>query len=184
MNQFDGIRRVVRYGILQRAQNYFDSSKISEIPIPESKLLVYGTWMTFVLLAGDGLRIVIKFQYDLDQLVQFASFISDELEEKASAVMKEYSNLASGFVKTLLEEVGVEVGTSLPVSTMAFDEVFQKYVDSEHKSRDVWGLKLKDSVIVCMTEVEILDASLFKTLDHLASRLNNIEDRRNKLELF
>lgn len=184
MNQFDGIRQVVRYGVLQRAQNYFDSGKISEVSVPENKLLVFGTWMTFVLLAGDGMRIIIKFQYDLDQLVQFASFISDELDEKASAVMKEYSNLASGFVKTLLEEVGVEVGTSLPVSTMAFDEVFQKHLNTEHNFRDVWGLKLKDSVIVCMAEYEILDSGLFKTLDHLASRLNTIEDKRNKLELF
>lgn len=107
------------------------------------RLAVQSHWMTLILLAGDGGKLMLKAHYSAKDV---RGLISRALDRDESSVhdalisdfMKEYLNLTAGAVKARLSEVGIYTGLSIPIVTRGFDEVWRRSVDS--MIEDYWRL--------------------------------------------
>ncbi|MFY7931000.1 MAG: hypothetical protein ACOVS5_19185, partial [Oligoflexus sp.] len=119
-------------------------------------LHVHAHWMSFILLAGEGGKIMFKAHYssaDIQGLV--ARALNKDVDkinrQLTSDFMREYCNLTAGVIKARLAEVGIHTGLSIPIVTRGFDEIWRvdRELSSEIISYDAWHLKWPSGSVIC-----------------------------------
>src|SRR4051794_4093544 len=124
MNRFADLQVLIRHAVLFRSKNYFNCSYLVEEDVANPRIPVFGKWMTLIILAGGPLRITLKIHYKTTDIKNLGSKDGIDLSIHSSSFMKELCNLIAGWMKRKLDQNGLTLGISLPVSSHGFDEVF------------------------------------------------------------
>lgn len=142
--------------------------------------------MVFILVSNDALRLTFKVHFNTRTARSLAFGIfggaspSDIPERQAVDYFKEYGNLVAGNVISLLGQIDVELGISLPLATRGFYEVFSDYTEKQHPMltfSDFWGLHVDDLEVFCSAQFEVMDKNkLAGIADHDFSEASVDED--------
>ncbi|MCG8336440.1 MAG: hypothetical protein MJE63_18180 [Proteobacteria bacterium] len=165
------IGKIVRQVTLSRMHQYTDneSFKLVEFDEETPQGYVFANSMSVIVIAGKSLRIILKahFNHKDSKPIARQLFGTEDIDDmKSFDVMKEYCNLAAGFIKKICIEQDIPVGISLPIVTLGFNEVFSSPSDLEQKTvfEDAWCLKNEQSNIVCSCLVDVFES---ETVDNL-----------------
>ncbi len=152
------LQRLVRFASLERMKTVAQREDIEDEDqtfLPD-RLQVYAHWMAFILLAGDGGKIMFKAHFtstDIQSLVARAlrKDIDRVNRQLISDFMREYCNLTAGVIKARLLDVGVHTGLSIPIVTRGFDEIWRvdRELSTELFSYASWKLKWPSGSVVC-----------------------------------
>ncbi len=162
---------IFRQVTLSRMRLYTDREnfKIAEIEGIAPIGYVFANSMSVIVIAGKALRIVLKTHFNHKDSKPIARYLygKDEIDDwKSFDVMKEYCNLAAGFLKKICIEQNIPVGISLPVVTLGFNEVFSNPNTLEQKTAfvDCWRLINDQSNIVCTCHVDVFEPGAIDNL--------------------
>jgi CheY-specific phosphatase CheX len=161
------VRQVSITRFKQSAQN--DNYNLLEVP-KSSEKTVFDHWMSLILISGKSLRVTFKTHFNIKTCRKIASPIygkkpDDIAVRQAQDFVKEYGNLAAGFLKKIFEEQDVEVGISLPLVIRGFDEVFFDKSPDQSKLEDCWRLDNGTTNLVCTSLLEVYQPDIIHELD-------------------
>ena len=161
------VRQVSITRFKQSSQN--DEYNLLEVP-KSSEKTVFDHWMSLILISGKSLRITFKTHFNIKTCRKIASPIygkkpDDIAVRQAQDFVKEYGNLAAGFLKKIFEEQDVDVGISLPLVIRGFDEVFFDKTQDEAKLEDCWRLDNGSTSLVCTSLLEVYQPEVIQELD-------------------
>lgn len=131
-------------------------------------LPVYAHWMALMMVAGKDIRVTLKSHFTTSDVQKMAAKIynSSKIEaEKVESFVKEFCNLTLGGFKVFLEQNNLVVGTSLPLITRGFDNVFFPAPVGKMSYQDSWRLRSRDAVLDCTVTFEIFHEFVIKPLD-------------------
>lgn len=137
---------------------------ISEVPNPP---LVLAHWMSFILVSGESLRILLKAHFMTDSAQFYASKNYETTKELVSVeraldFFREFCNLTAGQIKVDLDDNNVKVAASLPGVIRGFDEIF--YKQQTDSVRDCWSLNCGMVTFVCSANIEIFKKFALKKI--------------------
>ena len=161
------VRQVSITRFKQSSQN--DEYNLLEVP-KSSEKTVFDHWMSLILISGKSLRITFKTHFNIKTCRKIASPIygkkpDDIAVRQAQDFVKEYGNLAAGFLKKIFEEQDVDVGISLPLVIRGFDEVFFDKTQDDAKLEDCWRLDNGSTSLVCTSLLEVYQPEVIQELD-------------------
>jgi len=161
------VRQVSITRFKQSSQN--DEYNLLEVP-KSSEKTVFDHWMSLILISGKSLRITFKTHFNIKTCRKIASPIygkkpDDIAVRQAQDFVKEYGNLAAGFLKKIFEEQDVDVGISLPLVIRGFDEVFFDKTQDDAKLEDCWRLDNGSTSLVCTSLLEVYQPEIIQELD-------------------
>ena len=161
------VRQVSITRFKQSSQN--DEYNLLEVP-KSSEKTVFDHWMSLILISGKSLRITFKTHFNIKTCRKIASPIygkkpDDIAVRQAQDFVKEYGNLAAGFLKKIFEEQDVDVGISLPLVIRGFDEVFFDKTQDEAKLEDCWRIDNGSTSLVCTSLLEVYQPEIIQELD-------------------
>ncbi len=158
------IGKIVRQVTLSRMHQYLDneSFNLAELDEETPQGYVFANSMSVIVIAGKSLRIILKahFNHKDSKPIARQLFGTEDIDDLRSFdVMKEYCNLAAGFLKKICIEQDIPVGISLPIVTLGFNEVFSGPGGLEQKTvfEDAWRLTSEQSNIVCSCLVDVFE---------------------------
>ncbi|MGE0525702.1 MAG: hypothetical protein AB7G93_06825 [Bdellovibrionales bacterium] len=125
----------------------------------DSDAIVLGHWMALILAAGKDIRVIFKTHFMGHHAQHFArnSFLDESLTAGLLLdFFKEFCNLTIGGLKGFLEANQVFVGTSLPVVTRGFDELFFPVLVGDSTHSDRWAISAGDHFVNCSAAIELL----------------------------
>lgn len=162
------LRELIRYASVSRLKVHTDCEEVEVCEMGPSfrpgRILANN--MVFILVSGDALRVTFKAHFNMEtgKSLAFRVFGGNSPEDisrkQAIDYFKEFGNLVAGSVVTLFEQMGIDLGISLPLCTRGFYEVFSDYTEKENPVitySDFWGLKVNDNTVYCSALIEILD---------------------------
>lgn len=162
---------IVRYVTLSRMQLYADSDEFRIVEMQDAVPhgYVFANCMSMIIISGKSLRTVLKAHFNHKDSKPLARrlFGVDKIDDRRSYdVMKEYCNLAAGFLKKICIEQNVPVGISLPVVTMGFNEVFTDLDGVEQRIifEDCWKLEYPEGAIICSCHVDVFEAEALENM--------------------
>lgn len=133
-------------------------------PIP----LMISNWMGIILVAGPGIKVIFKTHFNSKDTLAMAknAFIAlDQMEASTAEIIdfiREYCNLVGGAIKFTLNNIDIDAGVSLPMTTGGFDEVFAESKKSQNSFSSIWHLSFGAFKITCTLEIECMDPDIFK----------------------
>jgi hypothetical protein len=142
-----------------------DDIVISDITNPP---LVMAHWMSFILVSGEALRVILKAHFMTDSAQFFASKNYQTAKENVSLpraldFFREFCNLTAGQVKVDLDRSNVKVAASLPGVIRGFDEIFYKQQNDSVK--DCWSLNCGMVTFACSANIEIFKKIVLKKIE-------------------
>ncbi len=157
--------------VRMRSNSGIDGLRIEELPaIP----LVYAHWMTLIVASGQHLAFMFKchFMHDQARFLAAKSYACQPdaiTRDQAINFFCEYCNLVGGGISQLLNDCNVMVGTSLPIWSRGFDEVFS--FPPKGALTDSWKLCTPRVEIFCSSQIEV-----FETFDFTGARFDQNAD--------
>lgn len=157
------IRELIRISIVDGLKQ---SAKEKNVLIPETPLPpgpVYGHWQSVIFLLSPTMRITMKFFFDTyvarDLLARVLRRpLADIKDSLIYDHMRELLNISGGLVKRFLEVEGIPAGTSLPLVTRGFDEIFFSVVNRRDSISDYFPVKCgDDAAFVAGMRVDVID---------------------------
>lgn len=174
----DAVIDLVRNSSVSRLKTLTGREDISISEI-EGEYLVLGHWMSFILVAGEAVRIIFKTHF-MTETAQFlaapvyGAVTKDVSVSRALDFFKEYCNLTAGQIKFDLALNEVKVGASLPGLIRGFDEVF--YLRKKDSIKNNWYLTCGEARFACSLHFELFDDFKIEKRDNTAStETGNIE---------
>ena len=164
----DKVAEFVRHSAFLRLKNQADCPDVDVRTLADDFVpgRILANNMAFILISGDSVRITFKVHFNLATAknLAFRVFGGESAEDipvrQAFDYVKEYCNLVAGNVVSLFENVGVDLGISLPLCTRGFYEVFSDYAENDYPvvtySR-FWRLQANENVIFCSARFELLN---------------------------
>lgn len=130
---------------------------------------VLGHSMVMILLSNPRMRLVLKTHFNPFKVEEWATTIyhvkiGDLKDSQITDFMKEMSNICAGIIKRELGLHGVETGTSLPLLTRGFDEIFFEKPDGHRTFSDRWMLYSPKGEVFCSIHIELRDPTLFNDM--------------------
>ncbi len=147
----------------------------------DSSDLVKAHWMSLILGAGRDMRITFKCHFMSEDGPGFGrglAEVSSLTEERILDFFKEFCNLTMGGLKILLENNQIQIGTSLPLVTRGFDEVFFPRSSSGSCFEDKWILDNGIARVYCAVHFEIFNPIKF------FFNASELEESWGKVEFF
>ncbi len=150
--------------------------------VAREDLPVYAHWLGVILVASPQVRLTFKVQYNASEIAHFAQAALQDTTNKSmqksviADFMREFCNLMGGYMKSTFEEVGLNVGVSLPLVTRGFDEVFSFHTHEIRRSFSLWGLQCAGYKVFCNYEIEILNPTILSSLESIQSESANNDD--------
>ena len=137
-----------------------DFSKLSQVEthIDSTGEVVPKHWMVVMLLSGKLVQISFKSFFNLSDVQVFSKNIYAGIETdrfKQIEFLREFSNLASGKVKSFLESNGLTLGFGIPIVTRGFDEIFFSNKSRGNSKVKHWVLKYDGASIFCRSEITL-----------------------------
>lgn len=134
--------------------------QISKIPI------IHAHWMVIILMFGEALRLTFKVHFSSDSAGFFAANTFRTSKDQISSIrrldfFKEYSNLAGGRIKQILQESGIRAAVSLPVLARGFDELF--FPKPQNSELRAWQLAISGESVTCSAYLELFDKITINT---------------------
>jgi hypothetical protein len=135
----------------RRLVHDYDVSDTLLVFLDNPNRYVFGHHMALIFLAGPCFRLILKAHYSVKGVEQLVARTlkrqPDKIEEKTiHDFMREFLNLVAGGCKTMLGEIGIPMGLSLPLVSRGFDEIYYRR-------------KVRDSAVLTDWEVH---SELFK----------------------
>lgn len=164
----DKLAQLVRHAAISRLKKHADCAEIevSEIEAGFIPGRILANHMAFILISGNSVRVTFKTHFNTGAAKSlgmrvFGSDMADDVSEKqAFDFIKEYCNLVAGYVVTLFEGVGIDMGIGLPLCTRGFYEVFSDYEEMVYPSiiySDFWRMQANGNEVYCSALFEIID---------------------------
>lgn len=159
----DAIRALIRVSLVEglRQRGKDEGVLIPPEPLPPGP--VYGHWQSVIFLLSPIMRITLKVFFDSHvSRAQLARIFHRPLADIKDALvydhMRELLNIAGGSVKRFLEGEGIPAGTSLPLITRGFDEIFFSVANRKDSIVDYFPLRCTDdSQFVAGMRVDVID---------------------------
>ena len=185
----DKLKELVRYASLSRLKTHTNSSEVElkELDSGFRPGRILASNLVFILVSGEAMRLTFKIHFDTRVAKYLAYRIfggklpEDISPKQAIDYFKEFGNLVAGSVVTLMAEINIELGISLPLSTRGFYEVYSDYSEKQYPIitySDFWALKVNGYDIFCSAQFEILDRKPLENLIgyEIAEEGNNDDD--------
>lgn len=177
----ENLKQLVR----KKAQQTIErSSRLSGTSVEEaarSDDFTYGHWMSFIMVSGSAIRIMLKLHFNTRTAVSLmtAKPKADDPEKTsrmAMDFMKEQCNLIAGALKSSLKNANIITGLSIPLVTRGFDEaVFSDKIDKS-KTNDVWVLRWDGGEVICSSVFEVLDWARFENFEEVEEDTDDEDD--------
>lgn len=174
----DKLKDLLRHASVSRLKIHTDSSAIETRELDSGFVpgRILGSNMVFILVSGDAIRVTFKVHFNIRTAkdLAFRIFGGESAqaisERQAIDYFKEYGNLVAGCVVTLLGELDIELGISLPLSTRGYYEIFSDYTEKRQPIitySDFWELKANGYDVYCSALLELLnEKQLAGLVDH------------------
>ena len=139
--------------------------------------LVFGHWMSLILVSGRSLRITFKAHFMTEAAKFFAArpfqLKQDEVSQsRAIDFYREYVNLTAGNIKQVLAENKIQVGVSLPALARGFDDVF--FPRRPGMQTRSWRFSCDAAEFFCSSHVELFEPIVIKK-----NPGNEVQDKGN-----
>lgn len=165
---------IIRQVSLLRMKAYSenDDFKLKEASKYNPHGYVFANYMAMIIIAGQSVKITFKTFFNHQDSEPIARYLynTDTVDHHRSLdVIKEYCNLAAGYMKKVLVENDIQVGISLPIATRGFNEVFWDVDESKDKItfEDCWQLVSSKSSLHCSYQLEVLDVDKLNSFTNL-----------------
>jgi len=185
----DKLKELVRYASLSRLKTHTNSSEVElkELDSGFRPGRILASNLVFILVSGEAMRLTFKIHFDTRVAKYLAYRIfggklpEDISPKQAIDYFKEFGNLVAGRVVTLMGQINIELGISLPLSTRGFYEVYSDYSEKQYPITtysDFWALEVNEHDIFCSAQFEILDRKPLENLIgyEIAEEGNNDDD--------
>ncbi len=167
--QYQVLKNIIRNTSLSTLLKTVDvkNTKIEEVEIEDD--FIYGQLLTFILIYGPRIKMSLKvhyFQKLATGLVaqKFKLPIEKVTRHDTDDFMREYANLAAGYIIGDLGQSNIYTNTSLPLVTNGFDEAYS--TDNTHPSeiKDWWKITWDGGFFYWSSVTEFRDLSALQNL--------------------
>jgi CheY-specific phosphatase CheX len=177
------MRDLVRNVSIDRFRRASQEESFKLLETTGGKKNIYDHWMALILVSGKALRITFKVHFNIKSTKKMASPIYGKSPEKieirqAKDFIKEFCNLAAGYIKKIFEDQSLDVGISLPLVIRGFDEVFFERQIKKTIIEDSFRIENSGIGVVCTNIVEIFNQNLLDGIDI------NVEEEEEEIDFL
>jgi hypothetical protein len=144
--------------------------------------LTPGEWMSLILVSTNQFRIIFKIFFDTESVQREVNNVdlskATELESQniLRDFMSEYCNITGGYIKTVLDKLGIKSGSSLPVTLLGFDDFFFPFANEQNSFERRWCLRGKEKTFYCSCYIVTTETkNLEKIMDFDLNEIQVVE---------
>ncbi len=169
---------LVQTSALRRFRDLYPDLDVTAEPY-QSTLPIHGQWLSLILIQGSGIRITFRSHYNRRPIAELAApdlGISPEevTEPLIKDFVREFCNLTAAQVKARLIKNGVDVVSSLPLTTRGIDELFFGGTASGLNSAiSLFKIDWKKGHLICTVQVDLSQ----QVSSHLLPVLSPLEQK-------
>jgi hypothetical protein len=121
--------------------------------------IVPAHWLSLIFAGGKEVRLTFKVFFMSDDARNLAAnvFGAENNRDNFTDFLKEYCNLVIGSAKVFFGVNHIRVGTSLPLLTRGFDELYFQPLKGKSVFDDYWCLQGSGNRVTCATSFEVLN---------------------------
>ena len=160
------LRDTLRKASEVRLKQYLDQPEITVETVKEQGTLIFGFWMSLILIFGPEFQITFKVHYNTKSIQKMSrnALPNNSSSDVVADFVKEYCNLVAGLIKSYFESIHVPSGVSLPLVSRGFDDVFSIHQLMSDSILDIWTLSCQEESITCIASCDIYDHSVFSKI--------------------
>ena len=163
------IHNIFRTKSLETLQLTLDRQDISVSEIPNHDDFLYGQMMGYILMNSRSMKASFKIHYSQSLAEKItAKQLGLPLEEinieATNDFMREYCNLAAGYISDAFAYNNILTDISIPLITDGFDEVWFSDNTRPLDQKDYWRFTWDDCSLVLSDVVQIRDLEVFQNL--------------------
>ena len=131
-------------------------------------------WMSLNLVAGQDFRLLLKYQYKSQPIMQLAGNVikNEQFKNSPNSFMNSFCTSVTQLIAASLERRGIRVQIIPSVITREFDQVFLPKETYRLLFTDTWALGKDSQNILCHSSMEIINPEVLKEFRNLADDLS------------
>lgn len=163
------IQHIFRQKSLETLKLTLDRQDIEIQEIPNHDDFLYGQMMGYILIHNESMKASFKIHYSQSlarhiTAQQLGLKLEDVDSESTNDFMREYCNLAAGYISDTFAHNNIISNISIPLITDGFDEVWFSDNTGPLDQKDYWQLNWENHSLVLTSVIEIRNFDVFKNL--------------------